>query len=124
MSKITVYISGPMTGKPNYNLAEFENAEWELNQLGDLNVINPHRLNPPATIPEEDEVNWVLYLARDLHYLISCRAVGENAILVTLPGAKDSRGASLEIRAARALKIPVMEINEFKQFYTIIKQEK
>lgn len=124
MSKITIYISGPMTGKEDFNWAEFEHAEWELNNIGDFNVINPHRFNPPATIPEEDEVNWVLYLARDLTYLISCRAVGEHIILVTLPGAKDSRGASLEIKAAKALKIPVMEIEEFKQFYTIIKKEK
>lgn len=124
MSKITLYISGPMTGKPNYNWAEFENAEWELNQLGDFNIINPHRLPSPPTIPDDEEVNWVLYLARDLRQLLDCCAGGDDLILVTLPGAKDSRGASLEIRAAKALEIPVMEIDEFKKFYTIIKQEK
>ena len=124
MSNITIYISGPMTGKPNYNWAEFENAEFELNQLGLYNVINPHRLKPPVTIPDEDEVNWVLYLARDLKQLIDCHEGGHYVILVTLPGAKDSRGANLEMRAARALKIPVMSIDDFKQFYTAIKQEK
>lgn len=124
MSNITIYISGPMTWKPNYNWAEFENAEFELNQLGLHNVINPHRLKPPTTIPCEDEVNWVLYLARDLKQLIDCHDAGHHVILITLPGSKDSRGANLEIRAAKALKIPVMELDEFKQFYTIIKQEK
>lgn len=124
MSNITIYISGPMTGKKNFNWAEFETAEWELNQLGDFNVINPHRLPSPPLVPDDDEVNWVLYLARDLKQLISCKDGGSQVILVTLPGARDSRGASLEIRAAKALKIPVMELDEFKKFYTIIKQEK
>ena len=122
MSKATLYISGPMSGKPDFNRTEFENAEWELKQLGDFNIINPHELPPPLTIPvdDADEVNWVLYLARDLRAIIH---YSEDAILVTLPGAGDSRGASLEIRAAKALGIPVLSLEDFKKIYTKINQK-
>lgn len=116
-----LYISGPMSGKPDFNLTEFDNAEWELRQMnGNFEIINPHHLMPPPLVPGEDEVNWVMYLARDIRELIRRE---HDAILVTLPGASDSRGASLEIRTAKALGIPVISLEDFKKLFAMIKAE-
>lgn len=50
---MNIYISGRMTGLPNYNYPAFHAAEAALRKLGH-NPINPARVNFPAEISYEE----------------------------------------------------------------------
>lgn len=102
MSK--VYLSGPMTGRPDYNREAFMAAEASLRKLG-FEVVNPHRVpEPPGLRPNDAEHNWRRYLARDLALLLT-----EDVDLVALlPGWRESRGSVLEAKAAEAAGIETL----------------
>ena len=88
-SKLVVYLSGPMTGNPDY-VAFFTKYEKELQAKG-YAVFNPAKLdghNPPP---------WHECLIRDLGYVLLCDYVA------LLPGWEDSRGSLIE--ALFALKL-------------------
>ena len=85
---MTVYISGPMTGIPEYNRAAFDAAYWHLAQSG-YQPVNPWSLG---------EVNgWghFDYMRRDIAALAPCGAIH------MLPGWWRSRGARKEWLVAR-----------------------
>ena len=79
-----VFISGKITGNPNYK-QEFNIVEAQLKQMG-FKVMNP------AILPEG--FNWKDYMAICKEMLMSCEVV------VFLPNYKDSRGARQELRWA------------------------
>lgn len=83
-----VYISGPMTGIPEYNRDAFMTAEARLRKLGHL-VENPWRLGA--------QVGWghFQYMRRDIRALSRCSAIH------MLPGWWRSRGARKEWVVAR-----------------------
>ena len=78
---MTVYIAGPMTGLPDYNVAAFYAAELELKKRG-YTVLNP------ATLPRD---------LPDNKYLPICMAMIEASDAVyMLPGWNRSQGATAE----------------------------
>ena len=104
-----VYISGPMTGHPDYNFAAFREAAAALRARG-YDVVSPHELDEAASIepnptgdgptPEE----YAGFLARDIEVMAR---EGVEAVVV-LPGWQESGGAKTEVTFARALKLPIL----------------
>lgn len=95
-----VYLSGPMTGLPDFNRAAFHAAAAALRAQGHV-VINPAEvdLGPDAT--------WADYMR--VHLTEIARRVTR---VFVLPGWESSRGAQLEVHVARALGLPVEDAPE------------
>lgn len=87
-----VYISGKITGNPNYR-EEFGNAEQLLKRQG-FRPLNPTRGEP-------DGKTWEHYMRRDIRKLSRCQGI------LMLDGWTDSRGATLEHKIAVALGMRV-----------------
>jgi hypothetical protein len=92
---MTIYISGPMTGYPEFNYPAFHNAEQHLREIG-YTVISPHELEPA-------EKTWEAFMRVDIKALMDCHKV------VTLPGWENSRGARIEVNLAKELGMKVVE---------------
>ncbi len=92
-----IYISGAMTGHPDFNRPAFYNAEAALYLQGYRNVANP------ARIEGDDAKPWDWWMRHALEMLLTCQTI------VMLPGWVDSRGAMLEHHIARKLDMRVYE---------------
>lgn len=98
MSRPTiVYLSGPMAGIDEYNIPAFNHAERLLRAKG-YAVINVGMFGP------NPKFAWRDYLARDLALLPQCD------IVVTLPGYRKSKGATLETHVARELGMKIVPL--------------
>lgn len=86
-----IYISGPMTGLPEYNFPAFTAEAERLRGLG-FDVVNPAEINP-------DGGTWEECMRRDVALLVTCDHVA------TLPGWDKSQGAQLEVYIADRLGI-------------------
>lgn len=82
----TVYISGPMTGMPDYNYPAFYAADSLLRARFGCQVINPAR--------QEVRPSWEAYMRHDVNLLREATA------LFQLPGWERSRGARIEYELA------------------------
>lgn len=85
-----VYISGPMTGLPDYNFPAFNAAADALRADG-------FEVENPADKGVIDGWTWTDYLRLDLRIITECDAI------YTLPGWRQSPGARLEVHVATAL---------------------
>jgi nucleoside 2-deoxyribosyltransferase len=116
----TIYIAGPMRGKPNWNYEEFNRAEGMMSKLG-WEVINPATLDTnsretqdldcssvnfdPDTNSVHREVNRKI-MKRDLDAICdSCDAI------YMLEGWQMSQGACAEFYLACALGITILYEN-------------
>lgn len=110
-----VYIAGPMTGIPQYNIPAFDHMAASLRQAG-FEVINPAELDDPATraaalaspdgAPGSGSANgetWGMFLARDVLLIADGDKRGKIDAIVVLPGWQKSRGARLETFVGRML---------------------
>lgn len=101
--KLTWYLAGPMTGRPQFNFPLFERVSAALREQG-YTVISPAELDSPAVqkaAMESDDgaqvdgglagETWGDMLARDVKLLAD-----ECGGIVLLPGWGDSKGARLE----------------------------
>ncbi|MDZ5602549.1 DUF4406 domain-containing protein [Pseudomonas sp. RP23018S] len=95
-----VYISGPMTGLPEFNYPAFNAAASELRAAG-AHVENP------AENPTPPCGSWLGYMRLAVEQVSRCDYV------VTLPGWDESRGARVEVELARGLGLPVKSLPEF-----------
>lgn len=93
-----LYIAGPMTGLPEYNLPAFATAAVELDALG-YQAVNPGRRDVI------DGYTWHDYLRDGLHMLLDCDGVA------LLDGWENSRGAQLEVHVARSLTMPIRPLH-------------
>jgi len=92
MPKI-IYISGPMTGRENYNRAEFNKKSNILTDEG-FNVLNP------ATLPDG---------LTQLQYMSICQPmVMASQCIYMLIGWQESEGAVAELALARKIKLEVI----------------
>ncbi len=92
-----VYISGPMTGAPNYNYPAFGAAAQQWRALG-WGVVNPaESFGGDASRPRSD------YMRTDLEHLLTVDAIA------MLPGWQDSAGARLEHAIAGELGLDVLD---------------
>lgn len=99
-----VYVAGPMTGIPQFNIPAFDEAAEALRELG-LRVTSPAELDDASirevsmASPDGDIATlnthgntWGDFLARDVKLLSD----GDFTAVVVLPGWEKSRGARLE----------------------------
>ncbi|MDO4791859.1 MAG: DUF4406 domain-containing protein [Buchananella hordeovulneris] len=94
----TVYLAGPMSGRPDFNRAAFHRVAAALRRSahGVAEVINPAEVELPAG------ATWEEYMA------VGLAGVARADLVVVLPGWTGSRGASIEVATARALGLPVV----------------
>jgi hypothetical protein len=95
-----VYLSGPMTGLPDFNRPAFHAAAAALRAQGYV-VINP------AEVDLGLDATWVDYMR--IHLAEIARRVTQ---VFVLPGWESSRGAQLEVHVARSLELPVVPVPE------------
>ncbi|GEO27049.1 hypothetical protein AAC03nite_28340 [Alicyclobacillus acidoterrestris] len=88
-----IYISGPMTGLPNFNRLTFNTAAKALRDAGHT-VFNPAELDIP-------DGEWSDYMREALKGLLDCERV------MLLPGWGNSTGAKIEVDLARRLNISI-----------------
>lgn len=98
-----VYISGPMTGLPEFNRPEFMEAEQLIKELG-CKPVNP------ARIRQRHGWAWADYMRSALNMMLKCDEV------VLLPGWRESKGVQVEIDLAQRLGMPVVELAEYEKW--------
>jgi|LGVE01.1.fsa_nt_gb hypothetical protein len=94
----TVYLSGPMTGLPDYNREAFNAAAAWLSENIGCEALNPAR--------HPDGWDYGEYMRRA--YLDLCQATA----VVVLPGWEKSRGALAEVAAAGIMGLPVVMVKD------------
>lgn len=116
-----IYIAGPMTGIPQFNVPFFDQVANELRGLG-YDVISPAELDSPemraaalkstdgalAPLEKATKETWGEVLARDVRVLSDH---GVEAIAL-LPGWQKSRGANLEATVGLLNKLAFYEYVE------------
>lgn len=90
-----IYLSGPMSGLPDFNFPAFNELAKILRGKG-YNVVNP------AEIEEEPGKEWHEYLRKDIRAMMDCDTI------CLLPGWDKSKGARLELHIALELGFKVM----------------
>ena len=96
-----IYISGPMTGQPEFNYPLFNKTAEVLRSYGYV-VFNPAECFDGNTdLPKE------VYMREDI------RAVVDSKLVVTLPFWIESPGALLEVEVAKACGVGVISFEEF-----------
>lgn len=96
--KQKIYLSGPMTGYPDYNRPAFFAAEQALSTLLDAEFINPARLDSQA----KPEWQWEDYMRAALRGMLGA------CTIYMLNGWENSRGAKIELELANELGMTVM----------------
>jgi hypothetical protein len=94
-----VYLSGPMTGLPDYNRPAFDKVAADIRAEGKT-VFNP------AEVGERDVIrtrSW--YMRKDIDALLKSDTVH------VLQGWEKSEGAKLEVEIARQLELPIVFIH-------------
>jgi hypothetical protein len=110
-----LYISGPMSGLPDYNMPMFNKVAAELRAKGNGNVIvyNPAEQDAiNGTDPADAVPNGKLrkqVIKADLDYILT-----EATELVVLKGWRQSSGCVCEVMTARAIGISVRFYRERK----------
>lgn len=101
-----VYLSGPMTGLPEWNFPAFEAAASALRALG-LTVLSPHEKDlADGFDPSGDGAGFDLRAALEW----DVAAVLDSDAVVLLPGWEDSPGCAVEVLTAKSLGIPVLRL--------------
>lgn len=102
----TIYLSGPMTGLPEFNYPAFHAAAAELRALG-------YQVENPAENPEPPCKTWAGYMRLALAQLVRCD------ITVRLPGWYNSRGAVVESSLARMLGMQVCDYSDISTIHML-----
>lgn len=102
--KRVIYLSGPMTGMPEYNYPLFREVAGELRAMG-------HRVYNPAEFPHKgDPKSFPIRQAFAAYSNFICL---EADTIVLLPGWERSKGVSAEKALAENCGIDVIEWTEF-----------
>jgi Domain of unknown function (DUF4406) len=112
--KLKVYLSGPISGCPEYNIPLFDHIADKLRNIG-YEVFNPHDLSRKwygddlqdwkAMSPQEQRVAYRRLMAAQLHW------IAMNAdVMFMLPGWERSLGARAESELAIACEIQRREV--------------
>ena len=91
-----VYVSGPMTGRPELNYPLFNATAAALRKQG-------HEVCNPAEAGLPEGATWSDYMRADIALLVTCDAI------VMLPDWHESKGARLEITIARKLGLTALQ---------------
>lgn len=106
MKQYHFYLSGPMTGVPDFNYPLFNRVATAYRKAG-YSVFNPAESFDGDTGRDRTE-----YMRADIAALLQCRNVR------VLPGWESSKGALLEIAIANAIGLSVAEIDPDTQQVT------
>lgn len=98
---IALYISGPMSGLPEYNRPAFDRAQEDLIQAGYV-VLNPAQLEEPCPNPQ-----WRHWMRAALELMLLAGG------LAVLPDWNTSVGAKVEIDLARRLEMPIHPVEHW-----------
>lgn len=94
-----IYISGPMTGHPEWNYPAFNEAAEFLRGKG-YDVFNPAEIFEGRTdLPREQ------YMKEDIKALLDCDT------MMLLPQWETSEGAKLEVWIAQEIGLPILELD-------------
>jgi hypothetical protein len=96
-----LYVTGPMTGLPEFNYPAFRAAGARL-QLAGFEVLNPIDAEEHNVTGQPQAWDW--YMRHALRMVLDADG------LAVLPGAALSRGARLEIHVAAALGLPIRDV--------------
>ena len=94
-----VYLSGPMTGRLNFNFAQFDAWAAELRNAGAV-VLNPAETAGGAT-----------HLPREWYFRMDFAVIGNAEAVVLMPGWDNSRGATIEALYANELGVPLYQLD-------------
>lgn len=95
-----VYISGPISKRPNTYKAEFARGfEW-------LRIEGHVPVSPVDVSPYSPEKTWLDYMRDDIPAMLQCDAVA------VLPGWLGSRGARIEVILAWALGMKIIRLKK------------
>lgn len=94
------YLSGPMTGIPDFNFPHFNTVAAALRLLG-------HSIINPAEINATTDGDWHNYLRADIKALCDCDGI------ILLAGWERSRGAHLELHLAHRLGLSIYTLDTF-----------
>ena len=97
------YLCGPMTGFKNRNYPVFNAEAKRLRELG-FTIINPADLHPLSNSSTYEDEDYKA-LRKDLSIILS----SVDGILV-MPGWEFSYGCNAEVSVAKAVKIPIYNI--------------
>ena len=99
-----VFISGAMTGYPDFNREQFNRAEQALNMLGVEWVINPAKLGLEKETHERCMIETIRILTANTN------GKPDIDLVVMLPGWIESEGAQVEYIVATACGIQVLDL--------------
>jgi hypothetical protein len=117
-----IYIAGPMSGIPQFNIPAFDEAAERLREAG-YDAVSPAELDDPETraaalASEDGEMKgalngetWGDFLARDVKLVAD-----EIDAIALLPGWEGSRGAQLELHVARLCNLPIYRYQDGRLF--------
>ena len=106
-----IYLSGPMSGRPNDNFPTFNAFALSLRSRG-YEVVNPAEIEPEVSKPSAEaapSIHKTYYLAclkADIKALCDCDCIA------LLPGWESSSGAHLELHIAHRLGLMVKNVGE------------
>lgn len=91
-----IYVAGPMSNMPEWNVPAFTEATERLRALG-------HEVENPAETGVGADHPWEWYLNKDLPNMMKCEAVA------CLEGWERSSGACLELYNAKRLRKQILD---------------
>lgn len=97
---MTVYLSGPMSGLPEYNYPAFNEAAAKLRALG-YTV-----LNPAEGFDGDHDLPYDTYIRRDVESVLNCN------MIALLDGWEMSAGSHLEVAIAVGIGVPVALLDD------------
>lgn len=97
----TIYLSGPMTGLPDFNYPKFNEVAASLRAMG-------HIVYNPAEFPHHGE-----FPIREAFAEYTAFICNRADTIVLLEGWEKSLGVSAELALAKNCKLEVIHINEF-----------
>ena len=106
MTKLSIYIAGPMTGLADLNFPAFHAEAARLRALSQ-EVINPAEINL------DQHMTWLQCMRTDIAALVFCDAIQ------LLPGWQNSKGATLEHHIAERLGLHIIMPPVVKESLTV-----
>ena len=94
-----IYLSGPMTGVPEFNFPFFNSEAARIRALG-YDVVNPAEINLDV------KTSWHECMRQDIAALVTCDAIA------LLDGWQGSSGAHLEMHIAHRVGIEILMARE------------
>lgn len=116
MTNKIYYLSGPMSGLPEYNYPAFDRAAERLRAKG-YTVVSPTEVGSDLETKlgaERFSLWYQDYVKANLIALLDCNAI------ILLPGWRDSQGAKLELHVAQVLGFEEFCYNERNGTVTLI----